>query len=385
MVLVAHVTDTHLGYRQYNLEERERDLYNLFNEVIEKILEERPTLVIHTGDFFDSPRPPNDALLSVYRGLKKLKEKGINVYAVMGDHDIPKRSGSPPHMLFRELGLIHVIGYDLRDYNSCFTSLKLSNIEMLLAGVRNTPKRARTLLLSILKRLDEEAKKYKRSILMLHQGIKEHFPFDHELELKELPRSFTYYALGHIHRRMIFRLHRGIAGYASSIDVIRVDEWDDYVKNGKGFYLIDLSGDEPIVHKVNLENIRPHIILEVSYSELEKKIPDIVTMITKQSMKPILHLTIKGINIDKSRVYRLIHRYIVGKVLTWRPRFEDMREEIIRREELVRERLDLEDLLKQLLKREDEVSLALAIYEALSEGDTSKAIAIINEFIGVKE
>ena len=46
------------------------------------------------------------------------------------------------------------------------------------------------------------------------------------------------------------------------------------------------------------------------------------------------------------------------------------------------ERLDLEDLLKQLLKREDEVSLALAIYEALSEGDTSRAIAIINEFIG---
>jgi len=385
LVLIAHITDTHLGYRQYNLEEREKDLYRLFNELINKILTERPNIVIHTGDFFDSPRPPNDALLTVYRGLKRLKEARIKVYTIMGDHDIPKRSGSPPHMLFEELGLIHIIGLDPRNYNNCFKIVNVNGDEVLFAGIRNIPKRARSLLLGILARLDKEANRYRRSILMLHQSIKEHFPFDYELELKELPKSFTYYALGHIHRRMLFKLHRGLAGYASSLDIIRIDEWDDYVKNGKGFYIIDLSSDEPIVHKVNLENIRPHVIIEVDYRELDKKISDILSMITKYSMKPILHLTIRGSNIDKSRVYRLIHKYILGKVLTWRPKFEEVREKPIKREEVIEERLDLQELLQQVLGKPSEVELALALFNLLSEGDVSKAINIVNEFFEVEK
>ena len=27
---VAHMSDTHLGYRQYNLDEREKDFYDVF-------------------------------------------------------------------------------------------------------------------------------------------------------------------------------------------------------------------------------------------------------------------------------------------------------------------------------------------------------------------
>ena len=32
---IAHIADTHLGYRQYNIEERENDIYDAFCEAIE--------------------------------------------------------------------------------------------------------------------------------------------------------------------------------------------------------------------------------------------------------------------------------------------------------------------------------------------------------------
>ncbi|MEM2850046.1 MAG: metallophosphoesterase, partial [Candidatus Bathyarchaeia archaeon] len=59
---VAHVSDTHLGRRQYNLDERENDIYDVFNEIVERILEERVDVFIHSGDLFDSPTPPIKAL-----------------------------------------------------------------------------------------------------------------------------------------------------------------------------------------------------------------------------------------------------------------------------------------------------------------------------------
>lgn len=46
----AHLSDTHLGYRQYGLIEREDDFYNVFNEIVDKIIDERVDFVIHSGD-----------------------------------------------------------------------------------------------------------------------------------------------------------------------------------------------------------------------------------------------------------------------------------------------------------------------------------------------
>jgi len=73
----AHLADNHLGYRQYNLQEREKDFYNNFVEVIDKIIEERVDFVVHSGDLFEFPKPPIEALLTVLEGLRRLKDRGI--------------------------------------------------------------------------------------------------------------------------------------------------------------------------------------------------------------------------------------------------------------------------------------------------------------------
>ena len=33
MVRIAHFADTHLGYKQYNLDEREKDIYDALDEI----------------------------------------------------------------------------------------------------------------------------------------------------------------------------------------------------------------------------------------------------------------------------------------------------------------------------------------------------------------
>ncbi|MCS6769176.1 MAG: metallophosphoesterase, partial [Candidatus Caldarchaeum sp.] len=62
MVLVAHLADIHLGYRQYDLVEREEDVYEVFEEAVERIVAEHAKLVLVAGDLFHSSKPPIRAL-----------------------------------------------------------------------------------------------------------------------------------------------------------------------------------------------------------------------------------------------------------------------------------------------------------------------------------
>ena len=102
----AHLADTHLGYRQFGLLEREKDFYEVFDKIIDKIIEEKVDFVIHSGDLFDSARPSPSALLAFQKGLLKLKGAGIPMYAIAGNHDIVNRNGAiPPQVLFKKFGL----------------------------------------------------------------------------------------------------------------------------------------------------------------------------------------------------------------------------------------------------------------------------------------
>ena len=75
----AHLSDTHLGYRQYGKVERERDFAAAFQNIIEKIIDLDVDFVIHSGDLFETPRPTTDALLVVQRAIKELNKAEIPI------------------------------------------------------------------------------------------------------------------------------------------------------------------------------------------------------------------------------------------------------------------------------------------------------------------
>jgi DNA repair exonuclease SbcCD nuclease subunit len=100
---ILHTADTHIGTRQYGLEERREDFSKAFFAVIDIAIEERVEAVIHSGDLFDSRNPSAEDLKDVFWGLFRLKEAGIKFMGIVGNHE--HKRGIQWLDLFASLGL----------------------------------------------------------------------------------------------------------------------------------------------------------------------------------------------------------------------------------------------------------------------------------------
>ena len=220
----AHLADTHLGYRQFGLIEREKDFYEVFEKVIDKIIEEKVDFVIHSGDLFETARPSPIALLTFQKGLLKLKGAGIPMYAIAGNHDIVMRNDSiPPQVIFKKLGLKVISPINTTYMHG----------DIFIAGLPFYPSSQVKNLKSKLADLSKKAAKHEKSILVLHQGIDKYFGQNYELEIGDLPDNFNYYALGHIHNYINDNFGNGKLVYPGSSEIWKTNELKDYKENGK--------------------------------------------------------------------------------------------------------------------------------------------------------
>ncbi len=87
-----------------------------------------------------------------------------------------------------------------------------------------------------------------------------------------MPKTFNYCAFGHIHERIVDDFGNGKLAYSGSTEVWRSNELEGYKKNGKGFYLVDLGGDEPEIEKIDLKLPREFIKESIKYTELQEEI-----------------------------------------------------------------------------------------------------------------
>lgn len=87
MTKLLHVSDTHLGYRQYQSEERRSDFSDSFRKVVDIAIDEEVDAVIHTGDLFHSKRPNLQTQIEVARSLTWLDSEDIPFVAVVGNHE----------------------------------------------------------------------------------------------------------------------------------------------------------------------------------------------------------------------------------------------------------------------------------------------------------
>src|SRR5947199_9822411 len=82
-----HVADTHLGYDQYSVRERFNDFSRAFWSIMDDAVERRVDFVVIAGDLFNKRAIDAQTLIHAIEGLKKLKDKGIPVIAIEGNHD----------------------------------------------------------------------------------------------------------------------------------------------------------------------------------------------------------------------------------------------------------------------------------------------------------
>lgn len=368
----AHLADSHLGFRQYGLQEREKDLYEVFDKIIDKIIEEDVDFVIHSGDLFQSAKPSPNALLAFQKGLLRLKGAGIPMYAIAGNHDsLLSKNAIPPQVLFKKFGLKLISPINTNYVHD----------DIFIGGLPFFPSSKNDSMKSVLANLSSKAEEYEKSILVLHQGLDKYLPVGYELEIGDIPDNFDYYALGHIHSYIEDDFGKGKLVYPSSMDILRSSEYNDYLKNGKGFVVVDLDGDKPAVKRVTVDISREFVNRTIDYKNLKEDLSKLKLHIGGLEKEPIVNLTILNVEGNVNEVHDLINSELKDMTLIVRPVFrsdDDKIENIS-----VSNKLGPKELLADKLGEsgnENIVKLGLDLYNSLSISKTEDAVEIAEDY-----
>ena len=369
----AHLADTHLGYRQFGLYEREKDFYEVFEKITDKIIEEKVDFVIHSGDLFDNSRPSPLALLTFQKCLIKLKNANIPVYAIAGNHDSVLRKGAiPPQVLFKKFGL-KVISPINTNY---------MYEDVFIAGLPYYSSSQYKNLKNKLSDLSKKAANHEKSILVLHQGIDKYFNLQYELEIGDDPDNFTYYAMGHLHNFINDDFGEGKLVYPGSSEVWKTSELEDYRKNGKGFVIVDLDGKKPSIDRIKIDIPREFIERTLDYDNLASGIEAIKQTIKDFDKKPILNLTVNNVT-STSNAHEIITEELDDLALMIRPKFKVPGEESI---DLIIDKENalgpIEVLSSRLEKYDDAeiIKFATELYNLLSKDKSEDAKELMDEF-----
>ncbi|WP_290715018.1 metallophosphoesterase family protein [Anaerotignum sp.] len=85
-----HISDLHLGKRVYEfsmLEEQKE----LLRTILKKIDEEKPDALLISGDVYDKPVPPTEAVKLLNDFLTELEKRELHTYLIAGNHDSAQR------------------------------------------------------------------------------------------------------------------------------------------------------------------------------------------------------------------------------------------------------------------------------------------------------
>ena len=232
---LIHIADTHLGLAAFNrldpesgMNLREKQLYDNFLLAIDEIILQKPDVLVHAGDLFDTVKPKTRAYTTVLEALDRLHAAAIPLIIIAGNHSMVKtRYTTSPYEVvsyhkaeitaaykFRyekaEIGdtLFHLIPNMLRveDYRAAFDQVELS-------GKHNNVLVTHGLATAI---------KDKRLATVA----------EHELDSTILSDRFDYIALGHYHRQCQITDN---AWYAGSTEFLTYGE----IADTKGGLIVD--------------------------------------------------------------------------------------------------------------------------------------------------
>ena len=236
---LVHIADTHLGLAAFNrldpesgMNLREKQVYDNFLLGVDEIIRQKPDVVVHAGDLFDTVKPKTRAYTTVLEALDRLGHAGIPFIVIAGNHSMTKTryTTSPYEVLayhpsrikaaysFRyehvEIGdtVFHLIPNMLRpgDYREAYDQVDLApghHHVLVTHGLASQIKD---------KRLATVA--------------------EHELDSTILSGRFDYIALGHYHRQSQVA---GNAWYSGSQEYLTYGE----ISDTKGGLRVDLGKD----------------------------------------------------------------------------------------------------------------------------------------------
>jgi exonuclease SbcD len=115
MIRIVFTADNHLNkyYAKMTADQlarRRQRIREAWAQTVDFAIERQAHFYLHGGDLFDTPSPRTSELVWVARQFQRLQDAGVAVYAIGGNHDVPKMriEGATPHRIYDEVRVAHV-------------------------------------------------------------------------------------------------------------------------------------------------------------------------------------------------------------------------------------------------------------------------------------
>jgi len=254
-MLVAAIGDAHLGRSYYpfttpeGVNQREWDFERSFEAAVEAALAQQPDLIVWLGDVFDHPRPTYRSFRVAQRQLTRIRDHGVAVAVISGNHDTPRLpgTGSPYSALadtFPEFHFAHRLTYERFE----LPGLVVHAVPQMLS-VEAT--------LEALGEADRGRSLDRSNLLLTHPRVTQvepRYADINEIEIDAGALRADFVLLGHYH------IHTKVADgiwYAGSTDTFSFADDPD---RKKGILVLDT--DSGACRHVGLDGARPLVTLE---------------------------------------------------------------------------------------------------------------------------
>jgi DNA repair exonuclease SbcCD nuclease subunit len=305
-----HISDVHLGCTRYQLPESPRDFFDAWIDILQKYaVGENVHFVIMCGDFFHKRNVPPETMNYAVAGLNLLREAGIPVVTIEGNHD-QKHTDSEYSWLrslanWNLLYLLEPSNEDGRityhpwvDGRGGFIDIGRARI----FGSHWYGASANWAIPMLTDAIRENQRDGAFHILMLHTDVEGHqthpIPALSIAALSELKSVTDYVGLGHTH------MHYEIDNWAFNPGSVEVTNIAEY-RETRGVFLVEVDDDNQFTAK-HIQDYRQRpfqrILFEVTDVETAADITRGVLDKVKKEARvaevgqpaPIIEITLRG-------------------------------------------------------------------------------------------
>ncbi len=255
MIRLVITSDNHLGryYAKMNLRqlaERRARLRDAFARVVDFAIRQRAHFFLQCGDLFDREAPPPAELTFIALQFQKLRDAGVRIYAISGNHDMPTASdGATPVRIYDALRAARVFS---KRTEIEFDTLEIDGARIAIGGIAPDP------------RLDPRADPLDGvthkpphadvTILLLHCGVEGHTPPDFGDAILPKARVAALNGIDYVFVGDIHRTAKDIIGETTVIIPGATERMNfGELKEKAGFYYAELdrkhAARSRVIHK----------------------------------------------------------------------------------------------------------------------------------------
>ncbi len=256
-----HISDVHLGCTRYQLNESPRDFFDAWIDVLKRYaVDEQVDFVIMGGDFFHKRNVPPETMNHAYAGLSFLKDAGIPVVTIEGNHD--QKHNDSEYSWLRSLAnwnLLYLLEPKNVDgkivyepWNDDYKEGGYVDIKgARIFGSNWYGASANWAIPMLTEAMKDNRRDDAFHILLLHTDVEGHqthpIPALSLANLKELKSVTDYVALGHTHKAY------EIDNWAFNPGSLEITSIDDY-RETRGAWLVEIDEN----NQVNAQHIRDY-------------------------------------------------------------------------------------------------------------------------------